>query len=89
MFSCVCVRGRTIRLNMKLQQITLSDNELEGTVPSELGLLPSMTVLQVTDNNLSGPLPTVLLETLANLTSFFFTGNKFTGPLPSSLASTK
>ena len=40
-----------------LKFLNLQANELEGTIPQEVWDLPELTMLLVTDNNLTGSLP--------------------------------
>ena len=69
--------GRAIRL-------TLSDNELTGAIPPEIGSLSNLTVLRLDDNGLTGELP-ARLGRLAMLTELRINGNSLSGALPLSL----
>jgi hypothetical protein len=64
---------------------TLGDNELTGSIPSELGLLTSLIEVQSSSNELSGSIPSELGE-LASGTKNIELGNNFlTGSVPSKM----
>ncbi|MCO5550342.1 hypothetical protein L7F22_003826 [Adiantum nelumboides] len=65
--------------------LALSENDLEGAIPSELGDLAAMLQLNLSHNRLSGPIPAALgnLSTLEVLDLSF---NKLQGAIPPSLA---
>ena len=44
-------------------------NDLEGTIPTEIGLLQNLTQLKLNDNNLNGDLPIMELSELLTTTS--------------------
>ncbi|KAI2510148.1 Leucine Rich Repeat [Fragilaria crotonensis] len=64
----------------KVTKIQASGRKLTGTLPDELGLLESLEVLDVSDNDLNGFFPSGLR--FAPLTSLNFGGNKLKGILP-------
>ncbi|XP_010462234.1 PREDICTED: probable LRR receptor-like serine/threonine-protein kinase At1g53430 [Camelina sativa] len=66
-----------------LQQIDLTRNFLNGTIPATLSQIP-LKILSVIGNRLSGPLPPQLGE-ITTLTEVVLEANLFTGPLPSNL----
>ena len=59
-------------------------NDLTGKIPTELGLLSSLTFLSLGPNRLTGTLPTEigLLTSLTDLRLYF---NTFTGTLPTEI----
>jgi len=57
---------------------------MDGSLPSELGLLTSITELLLFQNQLTGPIP-IELGQLANITTFRIFGNKFTGTIPTEI----
>jgi hypothetical protein len=64
---------------------TLGDNELTGSIPSELGLLTSLIEVHSSSNELSGSIPSELGE-LASSTKIIELGNNFlTGSVPSEM----
>ncbi|KAJ8765622.1 hypothetical protein K2173_014744 [Erythroxylum novogranatense] len=64
----------------------LSDNEFEGTLPSEVGQLEMLGGLDVSNNRLSGEIP-ASLGNCKSLESLYVQGNLFHGKLPDSLGS--
>ena len=71
-------------LNGSVTELRLSEMELEGFLPSELGNLTNLTVLDLTFNELTGSLPSEL-GNLTNLTVLDLAVNELTGSLPSGL----
>ena len=66
----------------KLQRLTLSRNELTGTIPVELGHLSELTQLQLYSNQLTGGIPPELGR-LANLaTALDLSRNQLSGGIP-------
>ena len=62
----------------------ISDLDLTGTIPSELGNLANLQSLDLSDNQLTGPIPAEL-GSLANLQSLNLGWNELTGPIPAEL----
>ncbi len=69
--------GRVIRLD-------LSDNELNGRLPSELERLTSLESLDLSGNELEGDIPLTLGD-LSNLTKLSLWDNQLTGEIPAEL----
>jgi Leucine-rich repeat (LRR) protein len=64
--------------------INLGSNQLNGTVPQEIGQLTMILVLDLSNNKISGSIP----ESIGHLTNLEFldlSRNKLTGPIPASL----
>ncbi|CAN6682230.1 unnamed protein product [Malus baccata var. baccata] len=70
----------------KLLSIDLSDNSLNGSISGEIFLnLPSLsTILNLSNNFLSGPLPEEL-GSLASVATIDLSSNQFSGLIPSSI----
>ncbi|KAJ8765544.1 hypothetical protein K2173_014666 [Erythroxylum novogranatense] len=66
--------------------LSLSDNEFEGTLPSEVGQLEMVGGLDVSNNRLSGEIP-ASLGNCESLESLYVGGNLFYGKIPESLGS--
>ena len=66
--------------------MNLSENNLTGTIPPELGDLANLTLLTLEENGLSGTIPPEL-GNLANLETLNLAENGLTGDLPAFLAS--
>ena len=62
----------------------LHSNQLDSTLPSELGLVRRLTILTVHDTSLSGSIPSEIgaLAKNASLQEFSFTDTMLTGSLP-------
>jgi hypothetical protein len=69
----------------RLKRIQLSRNNIDGTLPSELGLLHEhLEVLSIGHNNISGTIPSQLGR-LTNLMELNLAGNALTGDIPPEL----
>ena len=72
-FGVSCDAGETYA-----QQLHLSENQLTGSIPAELGKLSQLRSLWLDDNQLSGNIPTEL-GNLSQLTYLDLSGNQLTG----------
>ena len=68
----------------RVSELDLHDNQLSGTIPSELGNLANLTALWLNNNQLSGTIPSEL-GNLANLNHLTFNNNQLSGAIPSEL----
>uniref|UniRef100_A0A6N2LQT1 non-specific serine/threonine protein kinase n=1 Tax=Salix viminalis TaxID=40686 RepID=A0A6N2LQT1_SALVM len=66
--------------------LDLSENQLTGPLPSEVGKLVSLGGLNVNKNKLSGEIPRTL-GSCVSLEYLYMEGNLFQGPIPESLSS--
>lgn len=69
---------------IKLEEVNISNTELEGTIPFQIGQLISLKSLLLYNNNLTGNIP----PEIGNLTKLEILGlgsNNFTGNIPSQL----
>jgi len=67
-------------------EITLQNNNLNGTIPSQIGNLSRLGSLVVSGNSLlTGSIPTSI-GNLNNLTDIFLFGNNLTGSIPNSIS---
>ena len=64
--------------------LALGDNELSGSIPTGLGNLPNLRVLDLSRNELTGSIPAEL-GSLTNLTHLLLNNNQLTGPIPTQL----
>lgn len=78
-FGVSCAAGRVTALD-------LSDNQLSGNLPANLGDLASLERLSLANNQLSGPLPASLVA-LAELQVLDLADNDLQGSLPAELGS--
>ncbi|KAH0764216.1 hypothetical protein KY285_000087 [Solanum tuberosum] len=69
-----------------LQSLYLSSNHLNGTIPSGIFSLPSLIVLDLSNNTLSGKIQEFKSKTLYTIT---LKQNKLEGPMPKSLLNQK
>lgn len=76
--------GVTTDRNGRVVELNLSENELNGTIPSELGSLTYLVDLNLSQNQLRGTIPSEL-GNLTNLTSLSLFGNRLSGGIPSEL----
>ena len=68
----------------RVQQIDLENSGLTGTIPTTLGELGALTVLNLDRNDLTGSIPAALAN-LAALTELRLDSNRLTGSIPSEL----
>ena len=76
--------GVTTDATGRVTRLALSQNELSGTIPSELGALSDLTELSLYNNQLSGSIPAEL-GNLANLKYLQLGGNQLSGTIPPQL----
>jgi len=76
--------GSTCTDGNALDQLIIVTNNMEGTMPDEIGLLQSLTRLSLNVNTLRGTLPSNI-GSLSKLTTFTMTDNSMTGSLPEEL----
>ncbi|RKZ36784.1 MAG: hypothetical protein DRQ49_17345 [Gammaproteobacteria bacterium] len=69
---------------VNLTDLSLSSNQLSGTIPSELSNLVNLTRLDLDSNQLSGTIPSEL-GNLVNLTYLNLGDNQLSGTIPSEL----
>jgi len=69
-----------------LEDLLLSSNSLVGSLPSQLGGLTALQVLDVGSNSIAGSIPSQL-GSLTNLNTLDLSSNDIAGSLPSSLGS--
>ncbi|KAL3364899.1 hypothetical protein AABB24_013590 [Solanum stoloniferum] len=68
--------------NMKsLSKLVLRNNNISGSIPSNIGEYQSLSLLDLSFNNLTGRIPDALFN-LTSLTHLFLGDNKLTGTLP-------
>ena len=65
-------------------ELELLDNGLSGPLPSEIGFLTELNVLDLRWNDLYGELPSAL-SNLSELTDLWLTSNAFSGEIPAAL----
>ena len=71
-------------INNRVSRLDLNTNQLQGTIPPEIGDLTFLDYLDLRSNFLNGNLPTEL-GNLQNATWFDFRFNQFEGSIPNSL----
>ncbi|KAI3981032.1 hypothetical protein MKX01_036578 [Papaver californicum] len=64
-----------------LEHLLVTDNQLEGPIPPELGKLTRLKTLVLSGNNFTGTLPSTFAN-LKNITDFRIAGTSFSGEIP-------
>jgi Leucine-rich repeat (LRR) protein len=73
---------------VNLQELDLHRNQISGTIPSAIGKLKDMKVLNLSFNKLTGSIPSSVCE-LSNLKDLELYMNRFSGELPSKIGDLK
>lgn len=84
-YNCLSSTGKVQCNNGFIDHIDIQRSNLNGILPTEIGLLKRLAYLNVKSNNLYGTVPSEL-GVLTALRSFYLTDNNFSGNLPSELA---
>ena len=66
--------------------MTTGQNEIFGTLPTDLANIPNISVISLSDNMIGGTIPTEFAA-LKYLTTFNLARNKFSGTIPAELFS--
>ncbi|XP_076887888.1 putative inactive receptor kinase At5g10020 [Bidens hawaiensis] len=74
--------GDALVLLRNLHVLDLSDNVLNGKLPTSFGALPNLEVLRLSNAQLFGPIPEELLESLMPLKEVDLSRNGFSGSIP-------
>ncbi len=77
-------RGVRTDSNGQVTSLYLSDNQLTGSIPPELGNLSSLETLNLSGNRLTGSIPPEL-GNLSSLKFLHLSGNQLTGSIPPEL----
>ena len=74
-------RGVTTNEQGRVERLNLRENQLTGSIPTELGNLTNLESLRLGGNQLSGPIPESI-GNLTNLTRLDLYENQLSGPIP-------
>ncbi|CAA2976909.1 probable LRR receptor-like serine threonine-kinase At3g47570 [Olea europaea subsp. europaea] len=80
--------GSLGNLSSSLENIYASECKIKGRIPEEIGNLSNLVLLDLSENNLIGPLPITFQECLGNVLSLreiYLNSNRLNSSLPSSL----
>ncbi|KAB1204350.1 hypothetical protein CJ030_MR8G014199 [Morella rubra] len=75
-------------LSTSLDQFHLSNCNIKGSIPGDMGNLSSLTIINLVDNELVGSIPTALGR-LHLIEGIWIDANMLTGPIPAELCSLK
>ena len=76
--------GVTTDVDGRVTHVYLSQNELNGEIPVELGDLASLQILDISQNELSGAIPAKLGD-LASLQILYLAQNELSGAIPAEM----
>mmetsp|Transcript_12711 Transcript_12711/g.16058 ORF Transcript_12711/g.16058 Transcript_12711/m.16058 type:complete len:406 (+) Transcript_12711:84-1301(+) len=84
------VKGKNVGVvecdeDKRVIRLDLPETNLQGSIPSEIGLLDGLKTLNLDSNGISGTIPSTISR-LTNLTSLSFEYNRLTGKIPSKLS---
>ncbi|KAK9078579.1 hypothetical protein SSX86_002636 [Deinandra increscens subsp. villosa] len=82
------IPSQLLQLSSMSIELDLSQNNLFGSLPTNVGDLKMLGILDLSHNNISGNIPSSL-SGCASLSRLSFRGNKFEGLIPPSLISLK
>ena len=74
----------TIAKSQSLLRLYMQENQFKGTLPPEIENLRKLQVLQVNNNNMTGPIVSHIFQDLDQLQEVRLDHNTFSGPLPHS-----
>ena len=77
--------GVTVDADGRVTGLDLSNNNLAGTLPADLGTLTNLTTLDLSENQLSGTIPDLSLLTV--LSTLNLSENQLSGEIPAALGS--
>ena len=81
----VCMCSMVTCVDDEVQELHMRENNLVGSIPSEIGLLTNLDVITIWGNQLVGTLPTTIGE-LSGLEMFDCSDNYLSGPIPTEIA---
>eukprot|EP00986_Skeletonema_menzelii_P008781 scaffold3803_cov151-Skeletonema_menzelii.AAC.8 len=67
-----------------LEKLWLNNNQLTGTIPSEIGLMENLKQLKLYENQLTGTIPSEI-GSMENLEELWLNNNQLTGTIPSEI----
>lgn len=73
------------RLGKYVHELDLSDNNLVGTIPSEINMLSDLRALWLRGNQLTGTIPHLAIGSLPELTILYVDNNMLTGTISTDL----
>jgi hypothetical protein len=84
------VKGKNVGVvecdeDKRVTRIELPETNVQGSIPTEIGLLEGLKTLHFDSNRITGTIPTTISR-LTNLTSLSFEYNRLTGKIPSKLS---
>ena len=77
-------RSRSAQQVQRVTSLSLTYDDLNGSIPASLGDLTELQYLHLNDNDLSGPIPAEL-GSLRNLQLLYVNDNELTGTIPAEL----
>jgi len=83
--SCTWFGVNCDRLNTALREIDLGDNNLVGTIPSEINMMSDLRSLWLRNNQINGSIPHLAIGSIPELTILYLENNQLTGQMSEDL----
>jgi hypothetical protein len=72
--------------DQRVEEIDLSENNVSGFIPNEVGMIPTLISLWLRRNKLTGSVPSLALGAMPSLSVLYLDQNNFTGTIGADLA---
>lgn len=79
------LKSNTPKTAPNLQELSIRSSGLNGTLPTEIGLLTALTSVELSSNPLLGGTIPSQFGTLSSVSSLFLNDNKLEGSIPSEI----
>jgi hypothetical protein len=84
--ACAWNGVRCDRFDQHVEEIDLSENNMSGSIPNEVGMIPTLVSLWLRRNKLTGNVPSLALGAMPSLSVLYLDQNTLTGTIGADLA---